>query len=357
MANQTPYIGSKISLISKLDIRYEGVLFSVNTADSTIALIKVRTLGTEDRHVTNPVPAKDEIYEHIIFKAADIKDLIVCETPKQPTLGGLPYDPAIVSVSNRPEPGASAGSSRPATPGRASPIVPPSNRAPGAGRQSLSGPPGPRGAPQGGQHYFRGNSGPQPLMGGRGMRGGFARNAPNPREKLRYESDYDFEKANEQFQESLTDLLKDKLNINEAEEKKIESEGNSEDEKDEAFYDKSNSFFDRISCEALEKADGKRSRPDWRKERETNQETFGHQAVRSLNYRRGFGMRGVRGGPMGGHRYNNGGNNYNNGGGYNGGGGYNNGYNRSYQGNNGGYNGRGGFRRNYNNQNQQSAQS
>lgn len=40
MSNQTPYIGSKISLISKLDIRYEGILYSVNTAESTIALVK-----------------------------------------------------------------------------------------------------------------------------------------------------------------------------------------------------------------------------------------------------------------------------------------------------------------------------
>lgn len=38
MSQKTPYIGSTISLISKLNIRYEGILFTVNSAESTIAL-------------------------------------------------------------------------------------------------------------------------------------------------------------------------------------------------------------------------------------------------------------------------------------------------------------------------------
>ncbi|XP_054639334.1 protein LSM14 homolog B-like isoform X2 [Dunckerocampus dactyliophorus] len=92
----TPYIGSKISLISKAQIRYEGILSSVDTDRSTVALAKVKAYGTEDRHTDSPVPPKDEMYEYIIFRGSDIKDITVSE-PAKPH-HGLPRDPAIVQV-------------------------------------------------------------------------------------------------------------------------------------------------------------------------------------------------------------------------------------------------------------------
>ncbi|XP_034023603.1 protein LSM14 homolog B-like [Thalassophryne amazonica] len=93
----TPYIGSKISLISKAQIRYEGILSSVDTERSTVALAKVKSCGTEDRHTDRPVPPKDETYEYIIFRGSDIKDITVSEPPKPHY--GLPHDPAIVKSS------------------------------------------------------------------------------------------------------------------------------------------------------------------------------------------------------------------------------------------------------------------
>ena len=60
----------------------------------------MRSFGTEDRPTDRPVAPRDEVYEYIIFRGSDIKDIRVCEPPKpQATLqGGLPNDPAIVKV-------------------------------------------------------------------------------------------------------------------------------------------------------------------------------------------------------------------------------------------------------------------
>lgn len=44
---------------------------------------------------------------------------------------------------------------------------------------------------------------------------------------------------------------------------------------DEVGYDKTKSFFDNISCEAVERSKGKTPRTDWRQERKLNTETFG----------------------------------------------------------------------------------
>lgn len=61
---------------------------------------KVRSFGTEDRPTDRPAPPREEVYEYIIFRGSDIKDITVCEPPKAQHT--LPQDPAIVQVSAAP---------------------------------------------------------------------------------------------------------------------------------------------------------------------------------------------------------------------------------------------------------------
>lgn len=92
-----PELGSKISLISKADIRYEGRLFTVDPEECTIALASVRSFGTEDRETKFPVPAQTQVYDYILFRGSDIKEIRVIDNV--PT---LPNDPAIMQLSVPP---------------------------------------------------------------------------------------------------------------------------------------------------------------------------------------------------------------------------------------------------------------
>ncbi|XP_029012636.1 protein LSM14 homolog B-like [Betta splendens] len=106
MSSARPYIGCKIGLISKAHNRYEGILYTVDKANSTVVLAKVKCFGTEGRPTDRPTPPKDDIYEYITFRGSDIKDITLCEATR--AHHGLPPDPAIIQVQESPSGGASS---------------------------------------------------------------------------------------------------------------------------------------------------------------------------------------------------------------------------------------------------------
>ncbi|KAK0704812.1 Scd6-like Sm domain-containing protein [Lasiosphaeris hirsuta] len=136
---------------------YVGTLHEINSDESTVSLENVRTFGTEGR-MENPadeVAPSDQLYEYIVFRGTDVKDLRVEEAAgavKENKPPAVPNDPAIVGARPRP-----------------------ANVAPGLPPPGPSGPPGPPGPP--GHHqgpppgapgfgYF-----PPPHMGGWGRAG------------------------------------------------------------------------------------------------------------------------------------------------------------------------------------------
>ncbi|MCJ1285382.1 hypothetical protein MMC26_004722 [Xylographa opegraphella] len=98
------FIGSRISLISKRDIRYVGTLHEISSENSTVALEQVVSFGTEGRRPDDEVPASDNVYEYIVFRGSDVKDLRIEEGPKEsnPPKPPVPDDPAILGSARRP---------------------------------------------------------------------------------------------------------------------------------------------------------------------------------------------------------------------------------------------------------------
>ncbi|KAG8198990.1 hypothetical protein JTE90_001789 [Oedothorax gibbosus] len=324
----TPLLGSKINLISKSEIRYEGILYTFDTKESTVALTEVRSFGTEDRPTERPVAPKDEVYEYIIFRANQIKDLHVCESPAH---FSLHCDPAIVkhsqpvSVSNYSQ---HFGSGIPSFPHASSqssyvPIshVLSSSHYSGASRSvapslkksptSDAGVQTSVGRVESGyrndgreplrqqnreqnqssiQNRRRGPSQNRQPINRRGVPRRGRRSSSTSVE--RFKNEYDFEQANAEFKE-----LENKFIKNTQDDSKTESTSDKEDTS--GAYNKKESFFDKISCESTERSNGS-PRFDWRYEQKLNVETFGVSANNNWlrrrrargGYRRGYRGRG-----------------------------------------------------------------
>lgn len=101
-----PFLGSKITLISKNGIRYEGILYNIDSKNSSVALKDVRMFGTEGRRTDGRQipPMLDKVFDFIQFKGEDIRDLTVCEGPQQTTAQPTQATPAPPAKQAAPEP-------------------------------------------------------------------------------------------------------------------------------------------------------------------------------------------------------------------------------------------------------------
>jgi hypothetical protein len=82
--------------------RYVGTLHEINSETSTVALENVSSFGTEGRKSdpSEEIPPSDSVYEYIVFRGSDVKDLRVEEPPaaKENKAPRVPNDPAIMEV-------------------------------------------------------------------------------------------------------------------------------------------------------------------------------------------------------------------------------------------------------------------
>jgi protein LSM14 len=88
-------------LVPRLTPRsYVGTLVEINSEASTVSLDNVRSFGTEGRKGGNDeYPPSDTVYEQIVFRGSDVKDLRIEEPIKEKAPPAMPQDPAIIGVS------------------------------------------------------------------------------------------------------------------------------------------------------------------------------------------------------------------------------------------------------------------
>lgn len=347
------FVGSKISLISKAGIRYEGTLVDINAAESTVSLDNVLSYGTEGRPAPQVFPPCKTPYAYVKFRGSDIADLHVYENPPKAAPAQPLQDPAIIEASQgSASPALASGQLSPGGPvgnstfsnsfnsqaassyshsayPHAAPSAPtPANsfeqsdanevNASSASPAPASSEPSNDTAQQNGEGEGRASN-----YRGRGRnterRNSYRRyreGMPYTNKTLKFEADFDFSAANAKFNkddleqefnkklgklclsESSNDPESDQI-IDDAppiEGEVIKRDEGEEDE--EQCYDKEKSFFDSISCEALEKENGQRRRPNsWQVERSLNSETFG-EGVISFQRRNYQGNYRGRGGSM-----------------------------------------------------------
>jgi len=102
MPSHNDYVGCRLTVLTKKDIRYEGTLFDLNKKNATVSLSEVRVHGTEGRaHAEGKpeIPPSDHLFKFLIFSGNDVKDLVVLNSPDDV----VQHDPAVIAVNIPPK--------------------------------------------------------------------------------------------------------------------------------------------------------------------------------------------------------------------------------------------------------------
>jgi len=100
--NPNEYIGSRLVVITKSGIRYEGTLCDLDQQKATVSLADVKVHGTEGRGADlnrAEVPAYGNVFKYLMFRGNDISDLVVVHSPQDP----VHDDPAVIAVNIHPK--------------------------------------------------------------------------------------------------------------------------------------------------------------------------------------------------------------------------------------------------------------
>lgn len=233
------YIGCLMSLISKQEIRYVGTLVVINSKEQTLILKDVKSYGSEGRRKggSDEVPPSAKVYEHIVFRAQELKDFSVIKSPEK----GF-KDPAILSNEEKKKDEIKKYGEEE--------------------HMSLKTPE--KEMPEAAFHYNEERESSGRVRRTRGYRNYYSRSRGSPRRiegayrehsneeiKEKYEKEFDFEGMNKKFQ-SLFSEKDEKISVG-------------------SKYDKGKSFYDGISRGAEEKTE---STYDRQKQRQIDAATF-----------------------------------------------------------------------------------
>jgi len=286
MAELNNLIGSRITLVSQNDTRYEGILFAINSKEASIVLKDVNCMGTEDRvqDKSKQVPPSKQIVPFVSFPGQEIKDLFVHEVNPEPAPPAAPASSLSTSSNATTTPLQSQATAAVpvATPVTAQPANTSENSKPQAENQSSS---NKYNSPRAGRGGGRGGGTSAVGTGEHLLKMWEKRSGPKGPEKPEVTAEFDITGALAGF---------DKATV--LAEVASSSIGGSVVEA--AKYSK-NDFFDNLSCDLSE---GRQQRLNYQQERQLNQDTFGAIALQSNygNYHRNY--RGGRGGGRGGNQ-------------------------------------------------------